>query len=123
MLLPALTVSPEALPLAVNPAPETDTPEMVTLELPVFVKVALSCLLLASPVFPKFKLLTLALKVDGDAATVVDEEESAILQTLNEPPELITPKSFSTETELCSVRNAKFVPNVICRERITTYAV
>ena len=115
-----LTVRPEALPPAVNPAPETETPEIVTLELPVFVNVTLRCALLASPVLPKFKLLTLAASVDGDPAMVVGEDDRVILQMLSPPEELITPMVLSKGTELCSERNATFDPKVICRERITT---
>ena len=115
-----LTVRPEALPPAVNPAPETETPEIVTLELPVFVNVTLRCALLASPVLPKFKLLTLAVSVDGDPATVVGEGDRVILQTLRPPAALIAPTLLSKETALCSERNATFDPKVICRERITT---
>jgi hypothetical protein len=117
---PGLTVSPEALPLAVNPAPETETPEIVTLELPVFVNVTLRCALLASPVLPKFKLLTLAVSVDGEPAMVVGEEDTVILQMPSAPEELITPMVLSMESELCSERNATFDPKVICRKRITT---
>ena len=115
-----LTVRPEALPPAVNPAPEMETPEIVTLELPVFVNVTLRCALLASPVLPKFKLLTLALSVDGDPATVVGADESVILQMPSAPEELMTPTVLSIESEPCSERNATFEPKVICRERITT---
>ena len=53
-IVPALT------PLALKPAPEAVTLEMVTLELPVFVRVAANVLLLPSLTFPKFKLVGLA---------------------------------------------------------------
>ena len=115
-----LTVRPEALPPAVNPAPETETPEIVTLELPVFVNVTLRCALLASPVLPKFKLLTLAASVDGDPAMVVGEDDRVILQMLSPPEALITPTVLSKGTELCVERNATFDPKVICRESSTT---
>jgi len=46
------TTRPEALPLAVNPAPETETPEIITLELPVLVSITVCTALLASPVCP-----------------------------------------------------------------------
>ena len=117
---PGLTVSPEALPPAVNPAPETETPEIVTLELPVFVNVTLRWALLASPVLPKFKLLMLAVSVDGDPAMVVGEDDRVILQMLSPPEELITPTVLSKGTELCVERNATFDPKVICRVRSTT---
>jgi hypothetical protein len=96
---PGLTVSPEAPPPAVNPAPETETPEIVTLELPVLVNVTLRSALLASPVLPKFKLLTLAASVDGDPAMVVGEDDRVILQMLSPPEELITPTVLSKGTE------------------------
>lgn len=118
-----LTIRPEALPLAVNPGPETETPEIVTLEPPVLVNVTLRSALLANPVCPKFKLLTFAMSVDGDPATVVGEDDRVILQMLSAPAELITPTALSTETERCSVRNAKFDPNVICREATDRYTV
>ena len=106
------TTRPEALPLAVNPAPETETPEIITLDHPVFVSITVCTALLASPVWPKFKLLTLATSGDADPPTV-GEDDTATLQMLSAPAELITPTVSSTDTELCSVRNAKFEPNVI----------
>jgi hypothetical protein len=115
-----LTVSPEALPLAVNPGPETETPEIVTLELPVFVNVTVCSALAANPVLPKFKLLTLAISGDGDPVTVVGDDERETLQTPSPPAELNTPTVLSTDAEACSERNATFDPKVICRERSTT---
>ena len=53
-MVPALT------PLAVNPAPEAVTLEMVTLELPVLVRVTANVLLLPLFTFPKFKEVGLA---------------------------------------------------------------
>jgi hypothetical protein len=114
-----LTVTPEALPLAVNPAPETETPETVTLELPVFVNVTVCPAVLANPMLPKFKLPTLAISGDADAPTMLPDD-SVTLQTPRAPAELITPTSFSAETERCSVRNAKFDPSVICPVLRTT---
>src|SRR6202140_5792967 len=116
-------MSPEALPLAVNPAPETETPEIVILELPRLVSVTVFCAVPGSPVLPKFKLLTLAINGDGDPATVVGDDASVTLQTPSAPAELITPTLLRTEAELCSERNAKFEPKVICRKRTTTYAL
>jgi hypothetical protein len=117
------TVTPEALPLAVNPGPDTETPEIVTLERPVLVNVTVCTALLASAVWPKFKLLTLATSGDEDAVTVVGGDDRATLQMLSAPAEAITPMVSSTETELWSVRNAKFEPNVTCPELSTTYAL
>jgi hypothetical protein len=120
---PAPTVRPDALPLAVNPGPETETPEIVTLELPVLVNVTVFSALLASPIVPNLKLLTLATSGEGDAATVVGDDDSVTLQMLSDPGELITPTLLSVETERCSERNAKFDPKVICRKSNTTYAL
>ena len=118
-----LTTSPEALPLAVNPGPETETPEIVTLELPVLVNITDCCALLASPVGAKFNLLTLATSGDEDPATGVDEDDRLTLQMLSAPAELITPIVSSTETEPSPVRNATFEPNVTCPELSSTYAL
>ena len=117
------TTRPEAVPLAVNPAPETETPEIITLELPVLVNVTVCTALLANPVWPKFKLLTLATSGDEDPGIVVGDDVRATLQMLSAPAAAITPMVSSTGTELCSVRNAIFVPNVICPELSTTYAL
>jgi len=119
--LPAPTSRPEALPLAVNPAPETETPEIITLELPVLVKFTVCTALLAKPVWPKFKLLTFATSADA-APLTVGGADSVTLQMFRAPAKLITAMVFSNDTELCSVRNATFVPNVICPELSTTYA-
>lgn len=119
---PAPTSRPEALPLAVNPAPETETPEIITLELPVLVKFTVCTALLAKPVWPKFKLLTFATSADA-APLTVGGADSVTLQMFRAPAKLITAMVFSTDTELCSVRNATFVPNVICPELSTTYAL
>lgn len=117
------TVRPEALPLAVNPGPETETPEIVTLELPVLVNVTVCSALFANPVLPKFKLLMLATSGDGDPATVVDEDDRVTLQMLSAPAELITPMVSSTETEPWPERNPKFDPKVICREPTDRYTL
>jgi hypothetical protein len=53
-LVPALT------PLALNPAPEGVTPEIVTFEFPLLVKVTLIVLLLPSFTLPKLRLVGLA---------------------------------------------------------------
>ena len=51
---------PFETPLALNPAPETLTPEIVTFELPVFVSVVVSWLLVFRLTLPKLKLVGLA---------------------------------------------------------------
>ena len=117
------TVRPEALPLAVNPGPETEIPEIVTLELPVLVNMTVCSALLASPALPKFKLLTLATSGDADPSTVPPEDESVTLQIPSAPAELMTPTVSSTATDPCWERNAKFDPSVICPELSTTYAL
>lgn len=43
---PGVKTVPLIIPLALNPAPVTPTPEIVTLELPAFFTVVVSCLLL-----------------------------------------------------------------------------
>jgi hypothetical protein len=53
---PAVKVSPELTPLTVNPAPETFTADIVTLEFPVFVKAALKSLLLPTITLPKLRI-------------------------------------------------------------------
>ena len=50
----------ELIPFALKPAPEAVTLEMVTLELPVLVRVTANVLLLPLFTFPKFKLVGLA---------------------------------------------------------------
>lgn len=120
--VPAPTSRPEALPLAVNPAPETETPEIITLEFPVLVKFTVCTALLAKPVWPKFKLLTLATSADA-APLTMGGADTVTLQMFSAPDKLITAIVFSADTELCSVRNATFVPNVICPVLSTTYAL
>ena len=117
------TVTPEALPLAVNPGPETETPEIVTLERPVLVNTTVCAALFASAVWPKFKLLTLAISGDDEPGTVVGDDDRATLQMLSAPAAAMTLMVSSAGTELCSVRNAKFDPNVICPELSSTYAL
>jgi hypothetical protein len=55
-----VSVVPAFTPLALNPAPEDVTPEIVTLEFPVFVRVTLKLLLVPSFTFPKLKVDALA---------------------------------------------------------------
>jgi hypothetical protein len=69
-LWPGARIKPAETPLAVNLAPETLTPEMVTLEFPAFVSVTLSVLLAPAETFPKFKLPALLLR-SAAAATPV----------------------------------------------------
>jgi hypothetical protein len=54
-----VSISPEVTPLAVNPAPETLTFDIVTLALPLLVSATLSELLLPSFTLPKLKLVVL----------------------------------------------------------------
>jgi hypothetical protein len=54
-------MSPADTPLALKPGPEMLTFEIVTLELPAFVSVAVRRLLLPVFTFPKLKLVGLAL--------------------------------------------------------------
>ena len=52
-------INPELTPLALNPAPDMLTPEIVTSELPLFVTVTVRELLPPMPTFPKLKLVGL----------------------------------------------------------------
>ena len=56
----AARVSGRVKPLPLNPAPETFTCEMVTLELPLFVSVTVCVLLVPTNTLPKLKLVGLA---------------------------------------------------------------
>ena len=76
---PALSIRPEETPLAVKPAPETVTPETVTVELPAFVSVTLSELLLETFTLPKLKDEELALRRSVEVLTV---SVAALLVTL-----------------------------------------
>ena len=60
MLWPAVRVSGRVRPLALKPAPETFTCEIVTLELPLLVKTTVCALELPTATFPKLKLVGLA---------------------------------------------------------------
>jgi hypothetical protein len=54
---PGARIWPVEMPFTVKPAPETVTPEMVTLELPALVNVELRSLVALTPTLPKFRLL------------------------------------------------------------------
>jgi hypothetical protein len=57
---PGVSVVPCAIPCTLNPAPATDTPEIVTFELPLFVICVVCELLCPSLTFPNDKLVGLA---------------------------------------------------------------
>ena len=82
---PGARIVPVGTPLAMKPAPETLTFEIVTLELPVFLSVTPRMLLVPESMFPKLKLveLTLSRRVAGFTVSV-----AALLVTL--PAELLT---------------------------------
>src|SRR5215467_580167 len=82
---PTLRICPEDTPLALKPAPEMLTLEIVTLELPEFVSVTTSVLLAPVLTLPKLKLVGLALSRRVTAFTV---RIAALLATL--PTELLT---------------------------------
>ncbi len=88
-----LKVIPAALPLAVKPAPDTITFEMVTLEVPAFVRVRFLVLLLETLTFPKLKLVGLAFK-SNEELEEVETVDNTTLQTLRVPVELKVPKLF-----------------------------
>jgi hypothetical protein len=67
---PGDRISPVETPLALNPAPETVTPEIATWELPAFVSVTFWMLLLERFTFPKFTELVLELRRRVAAFTV-----------------------------------------------------
>ena len=82
---PGARIVPAGTPLAMKPAPETLTFEIVTLELPVFLSVTPRMLLVPESKFPKLKLVALTLSrwVAGFTVSV-----AALLVTL--PAELLT---------------------------------
>jgi hypothetical protein len=82
---PGARTVPEDTFLALKPAPEVPTPEIVTLELPEFVRVAASVLAAPVSIFPKLKLVGLTLSTRVEALTV---RIAALLVTL--PAELLT---------------------------------
>ena len=68
---------PGATPLALNSAPDTVTLEMVMVELPVFVRVTPSVLLLVTVTAPKSRLVGLAVRMNV-AATPVPDSGTAV---------------------------------------------
>ena len=84
------SVSPELMPLAVTPAPDTFTAEIVTLALPVFVTDTLCELLLPVFTLPKLTLEELKLSVRVDAmpvplSAIESGEFAALLVIVTEP--------------------------------------
>jgi hypothetical protein len=67
---PGFKMSPVGTPLAVKPAPLTDTLEIVTLEVPALVNVTFLVLLLDRFTFPKLNAVALEFKIRVDALTV-----------------------------------------------------
>src|SRR5579863_3608200 len=67
---PGVRMSPEETPVALKPAPETVTFEIVTLELPAFVSVTDRVLLLDTFTLPKLKEDELELRRSVEALTV-----------------------------------------------------
>jgi hypothetical protein len=67
---PAARMSPEETPVALKPAPETATFEIVMLEFPAFVSVTLLVLLLDTFTLPKLKEDALELRSRDEALTV-----------------------------------------------------
>lgn len=82
--LPAANIKPEDTPPMLNPAPESVTFEMETLEAPLFVNVTDRRLLLPTVIFPKFRFVALAVSWP-EAWTV---SVAALLVTV--PCELLT---------------------------------
>lgn len=75
-------MSPEETPVALKPAPETVTFEMVMLEFPAFVSVTVFALLLETSTLPKLKDDELELRRSDEALTV---NVAALLVTLPAP--------------------------------------
>ena len=98
---PGERIRPLETPLAENFAPETLTPEMVTLELPALVSVTLWAPLAPAVMFPKFKVAALELR-SAAAATPVPLTETvlgvleALLMTDTLP--LTAPVAFGANT-------------------------
>jgi hypothetical protein len=67
---PGARISPEGTPVALKPAPETVTFEIVTLEFPTFVTVAVLVLLLDMFTLPKLKEEELELRRSVEGLTV-----------------------------------------------------
>jgi hypothetical protein len=74
---PGVRIKPAEIPLAANFAPAMLTPEMVTLEFPALVSVTLNMLLAPAVIFPKLKLVALALS-RAAAATPVPLMETVL---------------------------------------------
>lgn len=98
---PGVRINPVWTPLTVYPAPERLTLEIVTLELPLFVKVTGRLLLLPILTLEKFRLPVLALRIAVDADTV---SVAALLVTL--------PAPFETVTVNCAPLSADVVAGV-----------
>ena len=99
--LPAAIIKPEDRPPVLNPAPESVTFEMETLEVPLFVSVTDSRLLLPSVIFPKFRFDALA--VSCPAAWTVNV--AALLVT--------APFELLTATVNCDPLSAEVVTGVV----------
>jgi hypothetical protein len=69
-VFPGATTCPAEIPVALNPAPDTLTFEIVTFEFPLLVNVTLCALLLPTLTLPKLKLVGLALSESVAALTV-----------------------------------------------------
>ena len=91
------------MPLAVYPAPETLTFEIVTFAVPPFVKVTGRMLLLPMLTFEKFRLAWLALRINVPAAATVSV--AALLVTL--------PTLLVTVTVNCEPLSAVVVAGVV----------
>lgn len=83
-VFPGCTNCPEEIPPAVNPAPETLTPDMVTFEFPVFVNDTVLTLLLPVDTLEKLKLVGFALSKNDAEFTVKVAALEVILPTLLE---------------------------------------
>jgi hypothetical protein len=99
---PGARTVPEDTLLALKPAPDVLTPEIVTLELPEFVRVTPRVLVAPVSMLPKLKLVELALSTRVEAFTV---RVAALLVTL--------PDALLTTTENCAPVSAVVSAGVV----------
>ena len=104
---PGVRICPEETPLAVYPAPEMLTLEMVTLEFPALVKVTPRMLVLPMLTFEKLRLVWLALRRNVAAFTV---KVAALLLTL--------PTLFVMVTVNCAPLSVVVVAGVVYDDEV-----
>ena len=98
---PGVSTVPLGMPLAVNPAPATVTPEMVMLEFPLLVIAVVKDALLPSFTFPKLKVVGLAASSRAAVAPVPDrlitrEEGAPFVASVMLPPTAVEEDGVKT---------------------------